>query len=116
MRKPEKKLTMKGIAELIGTSQKQTVRILDKRIKNSFESLAQSVATGFAGADKRFNEMDNRIDDFEAQMTQQITGLNNRFDDLALNRATREELLVLDKRVGRIEHKLGIDFKKTEHV
>ncbi len=59
-----------------------------------------------------FSEQGQKIDG----LSQQITGINNRIDDLALNRATREEVSVLDRRVGRIETKLGIDFKKPEHV
>lgn len=66
MRQPEKKLTVEGIAELISDSQKQTVRILDKRIKDSYESLARSVAVGFSGVDKRFDEADRRFDKIEA--------------------------------------------------
>jgi len=78
-------------------------------ITDSHESLARSVAEGFAGVDKRF-------DDMETRLSQQISGINNRIDDLALNRATRDELLLLDKRMIRVEHKLGIDFKKPQHV
>ena len=78
-------------------------------ITDSHESLARSVAEGFAGVDKR-------LDDMEARLSQQISGINNRIDDLALNRATRDELLLLDKRMIRVENKLGIDFKKPQHV
>ena len=78
-------------------------------ITDSHESLARSVAEGFAGVDKRF-------DDMETRLSQQISGINNRIDDLALNRATRDELLLLDKRMIRVENKLGIDFKKPQHV
>ena len=101
-----------------------------KLITDSHESLAHSVAEGFAGVDKRFEAVDKRFEavdkrfeavdkqfnQLEGKITQQIQGLGNRIDDLALNRATREELIVLDKRVGRIESKLGISFKKSEHA
>ena len=92
-------------------------------ITDSHESLARSVAVGFAGVDKRFDEVDKRFeaidtrfDGLEKRIGQQIQGLGNRIDDLALNRATREELLVLNKRVVRIETKLGIDFKRPQHA
>lgn len=105
MKKTKKKITTDGIARLI---------------TDSHESLARSVAQGFAGVDKRFESLETglnkKIDNVEARLSQQITGINNRIDDLALNRATREEFFVLDKRVERIETKLGIHFKKTEHV
>ena len=78
-------------------------------ITDSHESLARSVAEGFAG-------VANRFDDMETRLSQQISGINNRIDDLALNRATRDELLLLDKRMIRVENKLGIDFKKPQHV
>lgn len=116
MKKPKGKVTMEGIAELIADSQKLTVKRLDKRITESYESLARSVAEGFRGVDKRFESVDKRFDEVEGKLGQQIQGLGNRIDDLALNRATREEFLVLDKRVGRIETQLGLDFKKSEHA
>ncbi len=109
MKTTKEKVTMEGIAELIASSQKITIKRLDKRITESYESLARSVAEGFKGVDKRFEELEGRFN-------QQIQGLGNRIDDLAFNRATREDLLVLDKRVGRIETKLGLDFKKSEHA
>ena len=89
-------------------------------ITETHESLARSIAEGFRGVDKRFEEMETklggRIDSVEAKLGQQIQGLANRIDDLALNRATRDELLVLDKRVARIETKLGLDFKPKQHT
>jgi hypothetical protein len=80
-------------------------------ITESHEGLARSIAEGFSGVDKRFEAVDKRFDG----VGQQIQGLAGRIDDLALNRATRDELLVLDKRVARIETKLGIDFKPRQH-
>lgn len=114
---------MEGIAGLIADSQELTVKRLDKRITESYESLARSVAQGFAGVDKRFDEVDKKFaavdkkfEGLETRLSQQISGINNRIDDLALNRATRDQLLVLDKRVLRVEQKLGIDFKKPQHA
>lgn len=103
--------------------------------KVTLESLAGMVANGFAeqekkltgkieGVESRLGEeikgletnLTEKINGVETRLSQQITGVNNRLDDLALNRATREELLVLDKRVARIETKLGLDFKQPTHV
>ncbi len=99
--------------------------------KITLETLAGMVAKGFSAQEKKLTDkidgvesrlteridgvesrLTERIDGVESRLSQQITGINNRIDDLALNRATREELTVLDKRVGRIETKLGLDFKK----
>lgn len=84
-----------------------------EKSKMTLEKLAAMVANGFSAQEKT---LASKIDSAEARLSQQITGINNRIDDLALNRATREELTVLDKRVARIELKLGIDFKKSQHV
>ena len=116
-----------------------TMKTIANLITDSHESLARSIAEGFRGVDKRFEEVDKRFEAvdkrfeavdkrfeevdkrFEAVdkrfdgIGQQIQGLANRIDDLALNRATRDELIVLDKRVARIETKLGIDFRAKQH-
>ncbi len=94
-------------------------------ITESQEGLARSIAEGFRGVDKRFEAVDKQFETVDKQfetvdkrfdgISQQIQGLTNRIDDLALNRATRDELLVLDKRVARIEIKLGIDFRPKQH-
>ena len=82
--------------------------------------LAVIVAQGFAGMDKRFEKIDQRFDQVDKRFEQmeerlqgidsKISGTHNRIDDLALNRATRDEMGILSSRVDRIEHKLG--FKK----
>ena len=90
----------------------------------TLDKLAIMVANGFSGQEKKLTEkidgverkLTEKIDGVEARLSQQINGINNRIDDLALNRATRDELLLLDKRMIRVEHKLGIDFKKPQHV
>lgn len=106
-----------------------------KSEKVTLESLAGMVANGFAEQEKKLTgkiddvesglmvqisgvetRLTEKIDGVETRLSRQITGINNRIDDLALNRATREELLVLDKRVGRIETKLGLDFKRQAHA
>lgn len=105
----KKKVTLESVARLITGSQ---------------ENLARMVANGFSAQEKTFAEkidsaearLNTKIDDVETRLSQQITGINNRIGNLALNRATRDKLLVLDKRVLRVEQKLGIDFKKPQHV
>ncbi len=95
-----------------------TMKTIANLITDSHESLARSIAEGFRGVDKRFEEVDKRFEAVDKRFDgigQQIQGLANRIDDLALNRATRDELIVLDKRVARIETKLGIDFRAKQH-
>ena len=63
------------------------------------------VANGFAAQEKKITEkitgeingvesrLTDKINGVETRLSQQIFGINNRIDDLALNRATREEIL-----------------------
>lgn len=85
----------------------------EKKLTGKIEGVESRLTEKINGVEARLTE---KIDGVETRLSQQITGINNRIDDLALNRATREELLVLDKRVGRIETKLGLDFKRPVHA
>ena len=101
------------------------------------EDLARMVANGFSSMEKRFvglensmekrfdqmdqkfedmisgldNKLSDRITDLDEKLSGKIDGLNNRIDDLALNRATREEMKLLSFRVENIEQKVGIKTK-----
>lgn len=92
----------------------------EKSKKISTDDLAILINRGFEQAETRINNVESglisRINGVEERLSSKIGGLERRIDDLALNRATRDELTVLDKRVGRIETKLGLDFKKSEHA
>ena len=93
-----------------------------KAVDKKYEDLAVMVARGFDAVDKRFEQVDKRFeqvdkkfdgvdrrfDILESKLSQKIDGLTNRIDDLALNRATREEVKILEHRIGRIEEKIGL--------
>jgi len=105
---------LQKISSLIEKSDKKTDRkiaVLAKSTDSKIEALAKSVAVGFAGVDKRFEQMDKKIDDVEKRLSQKISGLNNRIDDLALNRATKDEQYLLIKRVEKIEQHIGLAVK-----
>lgn len=91
-----------------------TLAAVANLVTEAHEGLARSIAEGFRGVDRRFEEVDKRFDEARQHLEQQVRGVNNRIDDLALNRATREEMKVLDRRVSRIETKLGLDFKPRQ--
>ncbi len=94
----------------------------------SNEDLARMVAGGFDRMEKRFETMENRfedvenhletmgtkIDDVESRLGSKINGLHNRIDDLALNRATRDEVHILSTRMTRVEKKIGISFNSAK--
>jgi|GEM_PF-4261945 hypothetical protein len=87
------------------------------KIKMTLDKLAVMVANGFSEQEHNITgKIAGKIAESEARISQQIAGINNRIDDLALNRATREEVLVLDKRISRVEAKLGLDFKHQTRV
>src|SRR3989344_4754207 len=110
MKKPNSKqkqaapLTMEGVTKMV-----------KKVVFDSQEELAMMVKRGFDAVDQRFEEVekkfDDKIDNMESRFNQKIDGLTNRIDDLSLNRATREQFLLLDHRVGRIEQHLKIEPK-----
>ena len=85
-----------------------------KKIKKDApkEDLARMVASGFGSMEKRFvgleNSIDKKITDLKEDLGGKINGLSNRIDDLALNRAIREEIKILSLRVENIEQKVGI--------
>ncbi|MEK7552218.1 MAG: hypothetical protein AAB534_02260 [Patescibacteria group bacterium] len=106
--------------------------MIQKKIKKkvSTEDLAQMIARGFGNSDKKFEGMitdldtklsnqiidldeklSGKINDLDEKISGKINGLSNRIDDLALNRATREEIKILSIRVENIEHKVGIKNK-----
>ncbi|MEX0672463.1 MAG: hypothetical protein WDZ82_02060 [Candidatus Paceibacterota bacterium] len=83
-------------------SQKKTSR---KKTDMTVSELAKVVSKGF-------NALEERIDETEVRLSQQINGINNRLDDLALNRATRDELQTVNKRVDRVEKKVGLKSRR----
>jgi len=86
-----------------------------KKKNMTIDGLAVIVAKGFDAVDKRFDAVDKRFDavdkrfdSLEERLTNKINGLDQRIDDLALNRATRDELRIIQLRVDRLEKKTGL--------
>lgn len=71
------------------------------------DNLAVSTAKGFESVDKKFEIVGNKLDGLQNQ----VGGVNNRIDDLALNRATKDEIYHLGLRVSKIESKIGFSGK-----
>ena len=70
--------------------------VSNRDLAKMIENLAVSSAKGFERVDGKLDGLQN-----------QISGVNNRIDDLALNRATKDEIYHLGLRVSKIEHKIG---------
>lgn len=89
---------------------KENKKTKTKTKKVSTDDLAIMIGRGFEEVDKRFDDLDSRlskkIDDVEEKLSRKIDGLSNRIDDLSLNRATREELKILEIRVEKVEKKV----------
>lgn len=81
-------LTNQDLAKMIGTLGKS----LDLRI-SKMESYMKE---GFAS-------LDNKIEHIDERLSQNITGLNCRVDDLAENKASRITYKELEQRVGVLE-------------
>lgn len=81
-------------------------------ISESINDLALATAKGFESVDKRFGELetklDKKIDNIERTLSGKIEGVDRRIDDLAFNRATKDEVYLLTKRIVRVESKVGI--------
>ena len=65
------------------------------------DELAIIVARGFAEVDKRFDDMDEKID-------YRFDALSNRLDRFVLDNVTHEEHRLLESRVSKIEKKFKI--------
>ncbi|MEX0930609.1 MAG: hypothetical protein WDZ79_02930 [Candidatus Paceibacterota bacterium] len=81
----------------------------------TINDLAKIISKGFSNMEEQFESLENcmgrleeRQDETEVRLSQQINGVNNRLDDLALNRATRDELYTANKRLDRVEKKVGL--------
>lgn len=88
----------------------------------SIDDLAKMVALGFQdmskkfeGIDKEFQDIDGqfgdiggRIDLLEKRLVSRINGLENRIDDLALNRVKYEDIVPIKTRLGKIEQKIKV--------
>lgn len=85
---------------------------LPKKENTTIDQLASMVARGFDSLSKdfsgRMDKLDKKIDDVEERLTNKMHGIERRIDDLALNRATRDEMKILDVRITRVEKKVGL--------
>lgn len=72
-------------------------------VHKEIEDLAVMTARGFEDIEGRLSK---KIDDVDEKLSRKIDGLSNRIDDLSLNRATREELKILEIRIDKVEKKV----------
>jgi TolA-binding protein len=96
-------------------------RSTPKELENkvTLDSLAVMMAGGFSDLenrlgskidhiDQRLSKLIDGLDERTDKLEGKIDGINNRIDDLALNRATRDESKQLNARLTRIERKLAL--------
>ena len=94
---------------------------LSKKNEDKIDELALAIARGFASVDKKFEDLETRlgtkidgvderlskrIGDLDKNLSAQIIGLDDKIKDLNFHKV-RDEVSVLDKRVSRIEVKIG---------
>lgn len=84
-------------------------------IDNRFDFLETAMARGFADVYKKFDEVDakfakvdNAFDELRSDMNFRFDGVNRRLDDLATYRVRTEVHEKLERRVTKLEEKVGI--------
>jgi hypothetical protein len=93
------------------TAKKVTLESISNSIKlmaESINDLALATAKGFDEVNKRMDNFDLKIDHVEKTLSGKISGIDIRIDDLAFNRATKDEVYLLTKRMVKVEAKVGI--------
>jgi hypothetical protein len=118
----EKMITKQDVGEIVG----KVVRDSEDRMTGLFAKQFKKVDGKFEGVYKKFDDfeaslnykidtvydnLDAKIDKVNENLGTRIDGLSRRIDDLALNRATNEQVLILGRRVDRIEEKIGLKNK-----
>jgi hypothetical protein len=93
----KKEMTVEDLAKIVDVG--------FKNVNKTIEELAGMTARGFRDLDIKLNK---KIDDVEERLNHKIQGVERRIDDLALNRATREEVRIMDIRLTKLEKKVGI--------
>ena len=85
-------------------------RASKKEVK--IDTLAQMVAKGFSSVHNEMKELEKRLTgrlgELEDTLTNRINGVERRIDDLALNRATRDDVYKIDRRLIRVERKIEL--------
>jgi hypothetical protein len=75
-------------------------------IEQSRDELMVALAKGFDELHKRADALEQRMIVDKEELKQLIRGTNNRIDDLAQNRARKEEVAVINSRLELIEQEL----------
>jgi len=81
--------------------------VVDQRM-SGLEDRFDGLEDRFVGFENKFVGLEGKFTGLEERLTQKITGLENRIDDLAMGRATRDEVRILDARVTRLEKKIKV--------
>jgi len=80
---------------------------LKSLIKEEVGNLAASTARGFRVIDKKFEEMDERLDDIDSKLAEhdvEFEGINNRLDRIESDvRDTKESVSKIEGHIGRYE-------------
>ena len=80
-----------------------TRKEMNDMIEKAVDELAEATGKGFAGVDKRFVEVDKRFDALEQKVDRMDTRLTNQLDYVLTHYTRREEHVLLDKRVKKVE-------------
>ena len=81
----------------------------NKLKKVTIDELALMVANGFQDVVRDIDgKMDEKLGLLEKRLVSRINGLENRIDDISLNRVSYQNFNALQDRVIKVEHKLGI--------
>ncbi len=76
------------------------------QLTNLVDQLAISMVKGFESSANEFTLLKNEMKGIEERLSHKIDSVNNRIDDIALVKATKEDLKNLDTRVTKIEEKV----------
>ena len=99
---------LKGVIEEVLLPSQQNLQLdIDTKIEN----LAKMIARSFRDVDGKVSAIDQRLVLSREEILRKLDGTNNRIDDLALNRATKDEVYYLGLRVSKIENKMGFSKK-----
>lgn len=85
---------------------------MDQDTKQEFEILTKIIKESFEGLDNRIDGLENRIDGLENRLNKRIDGLENKLENIELrldNTAYSFEVKELDKRLVKVERKLGLE-------
>ncbi len=99
-------LMSKNIATLLNDAKYHSKEI--STLRDSFTGLETNFNDLTEVVSKSFEKTDGKIDSLEKNLTSKIDGINNRIDDLALNRVKYEDFMPLKDRVIKIEQKLSL--------